>query len=84
MAKPVREMGSFYAMAMDTFVLMFRRPFAWREFLLQSWFVARVSILPTLMLSLPFVVLTTFILNILLDRVRRRRLLRHRLRHSVR
>ncbi len=65
-AKPVRELGSFYGMAMDTVVLMFKPPFAWREFLLQSWFVARVSIMPTLTLSIPFVVLTTFILNILL------------------
>ena len=32
-------------MALDTFVCMFRRPFAWREYLLQTWFVARVSLL---------------------------------------
>jgi len=65
-AKPVRELGSFYGMALDTVVFMVKPPFAWREFLLQSWFVARVSIVPTLTLSIPFVVLTTFILNILL------------------
>lgn len=53
-------------MALDTFVLMFRRPFAWRELLEQAWFVARVSLLPTLMLSIPFTVLTVFTLNILL------------------
>lgn len=64
--KPVRAIGGFYAMALDTFVLMFQPPFAWREFLLQTWFVARVSIVPTLMLSIPFTVLTTFTLNILL------------------
>jgi phospholipid/cholesterol/gamma-HCH transport system permease protein len=65
-AKPVRAIGDFFAMALDTFVLMFRSPFAWREFLLQSWFVARVSIFPTLMLTIPFTVLTVFTLNILL------------------
>lgn len=53
-------------MALDTLVAMFRRPFAWREFLLQSWFVARVSILPTLMLSIPFTVLLVFTFNVLL------------------
>ena len=53
-------------MSMDTFVLMFKPPFAWRELLLQTWFVARVSILPTLMLSIPFTVLVVFTLNILL------------------
>ena len=53
-------------MALDTFACMFRRPFAWREYLLQTWFVARVSLVPTLMLSIPFTVLTVFTFNILL------------------
>jgi phospholipid/cholesterol/gamma-HCH transport system permease protein len=53
-------------MALDVVVLLFKPPFAWREFVAQSWFVARVSIVPTLMLSIPFTVLTVFTLNILL------------------
>src|SRR5436309_5465978 len=53
-------------MAMDTFACMFRRPFAWREYLLQTWFVARVSLVPTLLLSIPFTVLTVFTFNVLL------------------
>ncbi|WP_370501390.1 MlaE family ABC transporter permease [Mycolicibacterium sp. jd] len=53
-------------MALDTFMLMPRRPFAWREFMLQSWFVARVSLMPTLMLAIPFTVLMIFTFNILL------------------
>jgi phospholipid/cholesterol/gamma-HCH transport system permease protein len=53
-------------MAMDTIVTIPRRPFAWQEFLRQSWFVARVSLLPTLMLALPFMVLLVFTFNILL------------------
>lgn len=65
-AKPVRAVGGFFAMSLDTFVLMFKPPFALREFLLQTWFVARVSLVPTLMLSIPFVVLTVFTVNILL------------------
>jgi phospholipid/cholesterol/gamma-HCH transport system permease protein len=64
--KPVRAIGGFYAMTLDTFVLMFKPPFAWREFFLQAWFVARVSIIPTLLLSIPFTVLVVFTLNILL------------------
>ena len=64
--KPLRAIGEFFAMALDTFVLMFKPPFAWREFLLQSWFVARVSIFPTLLLTIPFTVLVVFTLNILL------------------
>jgi phospholipid/cholesterol/gamma-HCH transport system permease protein len=65
-AKPLHPLGDFFAMMLDTFVLMFRPPFAWREFLLQSWFVARVSVLPTLMLAIPFTVLLIFTFNILL------------------
>jgi phospholipid/cholesterol/gamma-HCH transport system permease protein len=65
-AKPVTAVGGFFAMSMDTFVQAFRPPYAWREFLDQTWFVARVSIVPTIMLSIPFTVLTVFILNILL------------------
>jgi phospholipid/cholesterol/gamma-HCH transport system permease protein len=63
---PLRALGGFFAMALDTLVSMFRIPFAWREFLLQSWFVARVSIAPTVLLAIPFTVLTIFTLNILL------------------
>lgn len=64
--KPLRGTGEFFAMALDTFVKMFRSPWAWREFILQTWFVARVALLPTILLSIPFTVLTTFIINILL------------------
>jgi len=41
-AKPFRGLGGFFGMALDTFVCMFQRPFAWREYLLQTWFVAQV------------------------------------------
>lgn len=64
--KPVRGMGGFVATALDTFVAMFKPPFAWREFLEQTWFVARVSLVPTVMLSIPFVVLSVFTFNVLL------------------
>jgi phospholipid/cholesterol/gamma-HCH transport system permease protein len=64
--KPVRALGDFYAVALDTLVLIPRKPFAWREFLQQSWFVARVSMLPTVMLAIPFTVLLVFTFNILL------------------
>lgn len=64
--KPMRAVGDFFIMALSTLWLVPRRPFAWRELLLQSWFVARVSILPTLLLSIPFTVLSVFTLNVLL------------------
>ncbi|MGH3678115.1 MAG: MlaE family ABC transporter permease [Mycobacterium sp.] len=53
-------------MSLDTIVAMFRPPFAFREFLDQTWFVARVSMFPTVAMSLPFVTFVVFILNLLL------------------
>jgi phospholipid/cholesterol/gamma-HCH transport system permease protein len=66
LSKPVRGVGGFFAMSVDTFIVMFKPPFAWREYLKQSWFVARVSLLPTLMLTIPYTVLLVFTFNILL------------------
>lgn len=65
-AKPLRGVGGFYAMSLDTLVAIGRRPFALREFLLQCWFIARVSVVPALMLAVPFTVLAAFTLNALL------------------
>ncbi|MGV0039446.1 MlaE family ABC transporter permease [Mycobacterium colombiense] len=53
-------------MAADAAKFLFRRPFQGREFLEQSWFVARVSMMPTLLVAIPFTVLVSFTLNILL------------------
>jgi phospholipid/cholesterol/gamma-HCH transport system permease protein len=66
MSAPVRAFGGFFAMSLDTLLLIPRKPFAWRELLLQSWFVARVSLLPTVLLAIPFTVLLVFTFNILL------------------
>ncbi|MDT5243100.1 MAG: phospholipid/cholesterol/gamma-HCH transport system permease protein, partial [Mycobacterium sp.] len=65
-SKPIRGLGGFFAMSLDTFVQMFKPPFAWKEYVLQSWFVARVSVLPALMLTMPYSVLLVFTFNILL------------------
>jgi phospholipid/cholesterol/gamma-HCH transport system permease protein len=50
----LRETGSFAAMSLDTIRSAFKRPFQWREFIQQCWFVASVSILPTTLTSIPF------------------------------
>ncbi|MBF0660131.1 MULTISPECIES: MlaE family ABC transporter permease [unclassified Rhodococcus (in: high G+C Gram-positive bacteria)] len=61
-----RALGSFYALSLDAFVSAFRGPFQWREFLSQFWFIARVSLVPTVLMSIPFTVLVVFTLNSLL------------------
>ncbi|MGV0906692.1 MlaE family ABC transporter permease [Mycobacterium novum] len=63
---PLRNVGDFFAFSLDVLVTIMKPSFAWREFLEQTWFVARVSLVPTLMLSVPYVVLTVFNFNVLL------------------
>lgn len=65
-ARPAVALGSFFALAWDILLVVPRRPFALREFFIQAWFVARVSLLPTLMLAMPYTVLVVFTFNILL------------------
>lgn len=69
LATPLREVGRFFAMALDAAVALVSTPFAYREFIHQCWFVARVSILPGLLLTVPFSVIVTFILDILLSEI---------------
>lgn len=66
LTKPLRAVGEFFALAVETVTTIPRRPFAWRELIEQIWFVARVSIFPTIMLSIPYTVLIVFVFNILL------------------
>ena len=71
-SKPMQAVGGLFAMSADAVKFVFRRPFQWREFLEQSWFVARVALAPTLLVAIPFTVLVSFTLNILLARTGRR------------
>ncbi len=65
-SKPLIGVGEFFAMAADTVMAMFRPPFAWRELIEQAWFLMRVSLFPTIMMSIPFTVMTVFVINLLL------------------
>ena len=62
----MQAIGGLFAMSADAVRFIFHKPFQWREFLEQSWFVARVSLAPTLLVAIPFTVLVSFTLNILL------------------
>lgn len=67
MSTPMQGIGGLLSMSADAVKFLFRRPFQTSEFLLQSWFVARVSLAPTLLVAIPFTVLVSFTLNILLS-----------------
>ncbi len=63
---PLTIIGGFVRMCVLTGKALFRSPFQWREFILQCWFLMRVAILPTIMVSIPNTVLLIFTFNILL------------------
>ena len=66
LAGPLAAIGGLVSMSADAVRCLFRRPFQTREFVEQSWFVAKVSIVPTVLVAIPFTVLVSFTLNILL------------------
>ncbi|MGV9803591.1 MlaE family ABC transporter permease [Mycobacterium sp. NPDC003449] len=66
MEKPLAMVGGFFKMTVLTGKALLTRPFQWKEFVLQSWFLIRVAFLPTLAVSIPLTVLIIFTLNILL------------------
>lgn len=63
---PLGMVGGFARMCSLTAAALFRRPLEWREFIVQAWFLLRVTILPTMLAAIPLTVLLTFTLNLLL------------------
>ena len=58
-SKPMEAVGGLFAMSKDAVQNIFRRPFQWREFLEQCWFVVKVSLAPTVLVAIPFTVLVS-------------------------
>ncbi|KJK11037.1 ABC transporter permease [Terrabacter sp. 28] len=50
----LRQSGSLFALALDVFRALPKRPFQVKEFIQQAWFIASVTILPTALVSIPF------------------------------
>lgn len=50
----LRQTGRLFALAAEVVRAVFRRPFQFREFVEQFWFVASVTILPAALVSIPF------------------------------
>ncbi|MCQ6551622.1 ABC transporter permease [Streptomyces sp. C10-9-1] len=51
---PLRETGRLFALAAAVVRAVFRRPFQFREFVEQFWFIAGVTVLPAALVSIPF------------------------------
>jgi len=61
--------GKFYELALSTLRHLPRRPFQLKEMLEQAWFIVSVSIVPTVMMAIPFCVIVVFQLNQLLTQM---------------
>src|SRR3990170_4389013 len=53
-ASVVRGPGDMTAMVVDVTIRIFTRPFQFREFVEQAWFITSVTLLPTILVSIPF------------------------------
>ncbi|MEU6441741.1 ABC transporter permease [Streptomyces sp. NPDC047046] len=51
---PLRQTGRLFALTLEVLRAIFRRPFQFREFIEQFWFIASVTILPAALVSIPF------------------------------
>ncbi|WP_456695983.1 ABC transporter permease [Aeromicrobium sp. P5_D10] len=54
LTRALSSTGDLFALALDTFRMMFKRPFAAREALEQFWFVVSVSWVPAILVAIPF------------------------------
>ncbi|MBV9318815.1 MAG: ABC transporter permease, partial [Mycobacterium sp.] len=66
---PLTLVGGFFRMCVLVGKALFKWPPQWNELIQQCWFIMRVALLPTIMVSIPLTVLLIFTLNILLKEV---------------
>ncbi|MCW2784311.1 MAG: transporter [Marmoricola sp.] len=61
--KGIVTSGELVVLAVESIVAIvsdiFHRRFSWAEFMLQAWFMTRVSLLPTILVAIPFGVITS-------------------------
>jgi phospholipid/cholesterol/gamma-HCH transport system permease protein len=50
----IKEPGRFFALCLDTFRATLTWPFQWREFIQQAWFIVSVTVVPTMLVAIPF------------------------------
>lgn len=66
---PFEAFGDFVELLTDSTRALFKGPVQVRETVEQSWAIARVSMMPTVLVAIPFTVLVSFTLNILLREI---------------
>jgi phospholipid/cholesterol/gamma-HCH transport system permease protein len=65
----VREIGAMFAVALESMRLLFRRGLPVGEFLDQCWFLARVTTLPLILVSIPFGIVIALEVGSLLQQI---------------
>ncbi|MQY16023.1 hypothetical protein SRB5_62150 [Streptomyces sp. RB5] len=50
----LRQTGALFSLSLSVLRMIFKRPFQFREFIEQFWFIASVTILPAALVSIPF------------------------------
>ena len=50
----IRGPGEMAAMVVEVTKRIFTRPFQFREFIEQAWFITSVTLMPTILVSIPF------------------------------
>lgn len=69
LARPLRPVGSFFGTCIDTVKALGKRPFHAREFLDQTVFIIRVTMLPALFLVVPYLGVVLYLVNQLLAEI---------------
>ncbi len=54
LTKPIKPVGDMFALFLDTIRMAFKRPFQTAEFIEQAWFITSVTVLPTMLVAIPF------------------------------
>src|SRR5271170_2682802 len=65
----LRETGIMFALALEALRLFRPRRFAWAEFVDQCWFLARVTTLPLILISIPFGIVIALEVGSLLQQI---------------
>jgi phospholipid/cholesterol/gamma-HCH transport system permease protein len=65
----LREIGAMFAVALESLRLLFRRGLPMSEFVDQCWFLARVTTLPLILVSIPFGIVIALEVGSLLEQI---------------
>ena len=65
----VRRLGGFFSLCCDSAVALFRSPFQLQEVLDQTLFIASVSVVPVIFVTIPFTVIVQFFIGQLLHEI---------------